>query len=251
MNTLEKEILDDLESYQSKLKSEMNTLLGQLKQQANQTSRMLSEFYKMTKHATELQMYIGLGEIEKKTFKAAKYIDDLKSGAHFVEKNLEVSISPVLKSLLQDFKSFGDVHIRTGSSTLQIKSGRKDHVQYLVPNVPEIDQIKPSFLTKLTISHEVRSLTIQSCRILPGGRFLLVVEFFGNRVFLYSHKGIFMREVAKPTGYSHDVCYVRNNTVAVSLGPNKILAMVDVGKNEIIKTIELSERCDSVASDGQ
>lgn len=64
----------------------------------------------------------------------------LKVEAIYSEINLEVSISPALQSVLQDVKSFGDVNIRTGSYSLQLKAGRKDQAQYLVPNVPGIDK---------------------------------------------------------------------------------------------------------------
>ncbi|VDI71261.1 Hypothetical predicted protein [Mytilus galloprovincialis] len=89
LNKLEQKILDDLESKHSQLKSKMNTLLQQLKTQANQLSQLQSDFTKMTQYATELQMYVGLREIEKTTSEAAKYIDELKSGDNLEEKNLE------------------------------------------------------------------------------------------------------------------------------------------------------------------
>lgn len=80
-----------------------------------QTDQLLSEFSKMIQHASELQIYVGLKIIENTISKAAKYKDDFESGSHFSEINLEVIISPVLQSVLQDVKSFGDVNIRTGS----------------------------------------------------------------------------------------------------------------------------------------
>ncbi|XP_071160687.1 uncharacterized protein [Mytilus edulis] len=106
LNKLEQEILDDIEAKQSNLKSKMNTLLQQLKTQDIQISQLHSEFSKMTQYATELQMYVGLREIEKTTSKAAKYIDELKCGDNFEEKNLEVTISSTLQSILQEVKSF-------------------------------------------------------------------------------------------------------------------------------------------------
>ncbi|CAG2210491.1 unnamed protein product [Mytilus edulis] len=131
LNKLEQEILNDLDSKQSKLKSKMNTLLQQLKTQANQMSQLQSEFYKM-QYATKLQTYVGLREIEKTTSEAAKYLEDLKSGGPLDEVNLELTISSELQSILKDVKSFGDIHINTSPFTLQLKAVRKDQAQYLV-----------------------------------------------------------------------------------------------------------------------
>ncbi|CAC5390682.1 unnamed protein product [Mytilus coruscus] len=104
LNKIEKDILDDLESKQSKLKSQMNALLQQLTQRANVISQLQSEFSKMTQYATDLQMYVGLREIEKTTSQAAEYIEDLKSGGQFDENNIEVTISSEVQSILKDVK---------------------------------------------------------------------------------------------------------------------------------------------------
>ncbi|CAG2232754.1 unnamed protein product [Mytilus edulis] len=167
LDKLEQEILDDLDSKQSKLKSKMDTLQQQLKTQANQMSQLQSEFSKMTQYATELQMYVGLREIEKTTSEAAKYLEDLKSGGQLDEVNLELTISSELQSILKDVKSFGDIHINTSPFTLQLKAGRKDQAQYLVHTTPTIEQIKPSLLRHLTIPQDRKYINIYACTILP------------------------------------------------------------------------------------
>ncbi|XP_052106535.1 E3 ubiquitin-protein ligase TRIM33-like [Mytilus californianus] len=160
LNKIEQEILDDLETKHSKLKSEMNTLLQQLEQRANQISNLQNEFYEMTRLATELQMFIGLREIEKTSSLAAKYIEELESGDTFDEKNLEVTMSSALHLILQDVKSFGDINIITSQLTLRTKAGRKEQAQYLVKTVPGIEEIKPSMLRTLTIPEDMKSINI-------------------------------------------------------------------------------------------
>ncbi|CAC5423595.1 unnamed protein product [Mytilus coruscus] len=218
LNKLEQEILDDLESKQSQLKSKMNTLLQQLKTQANQINQLQSEFSKMTQYATELQMYVGLREIEKTTSEAAQYLEDLKSGGPLDEVNLELTISTELQSILKDVKSFGDININTRPFTLQVKAGRKDQAQYLVPTIPTIEQIKPSLLRHLTIPQDMKSLDIQACRILPDGKYLILDSNWDkSKLLLFSNDGLFMRKVVEFTGHSLDTCFVRTNTVAVTL----------------------------------
>ncbi|XP_063411853.1 E3 ubiquitin-protein ligase Midline-1-like [Mytilus trossulus] len=252
LDKLEQEILDDLDSKQSKLKSQMNTLLQQLKTQANQMSQLESEFSKMTQYATELQMYVGLREIEKTTSEAAKHLEDLKSGGQLDEVNLELTISSELQSILKDVKSFGDININTSPLTLQLKAVRKDQAQYLVHSTPTIEQINPSLLRQLTIPQDRKNISIYACTILPDGKYLILDSKFGIcNLLLFSNDGMFMREVVKFTGASYDSCFVRNNTVAVALNSEKQIALVDVEKNKIFKSINISHLCFSVASDGQ
>ncbi|CAG2231257.1 unnamed protein product [Mytilus edulis] len=221
LNKLEQDILNDLESKHSKLKSNMATLLQQMEQRASQIDQMQSQFTKMTQYATELQMYIGLREIEKTTAQAAKYIEDLESGGHFIEKNLKLKISTALQAILQDVKSFGDIDINTTTSALKMKAGRKDQAQHLVPNVPGIEQIKPSLLTKLTIPKNM-NLNITACLILPDGKYI-ILDSENKQLLLFNNDGIFIRKVVTFTEYPCDACFVRNKTVAVHTEPSRQL----------------------------
>ncbi|XP_071177466.1 E3 ubiquitin-protein ligase Midline-1-like [Mytilus edulis] len=249
LEKLEQEILKDLDSKQSKLKSEMDTLLQQLKSQANQMSQLQSEFSKM-QYATELQTYVGLREIEKTTSEAAKHLEDLKGGGPLDEVNIELIISAELQSFFKDVKSFGDININTSPFPLQLKAVRKDQAQYLVQNIPTIEQIKPTLLRQLTITQKRKSIDIRFCRILPDGKYLILDnQYYRGHLLLFSNDGMFIREVLILTGPSSDSCFLRNNTVAVTLDLEKEIAFVDVEKNEILKSINISHSCDSVASD--
>ncbi|XP_063426140.1 E3 ubiquitin-protein ligase TRIM33-like [Mytilus trossulus] len=165
LNKLEQKILDDLESKHSQLKSKMNTFLHQLKTQADQISQLQSEFSKMTQYATDLQMHVGLREIEKTTSQAAKYIDELKSGDQFEEKNMEVFISSDLQSISKVVKSFGDINININQSTLRLNARRKDQAQNLVPTVPRIEDSKPYLFRALKTSEDVKSPLPSVCML--------------------------------------------------------------------------------------
>ncbi|XP_063426137.1 uncharacterized protein LOC134709943 [Mytilus trossulus] len=253
LNKLEQEIFYDLESKHSKLKSKTNFLLQQVTQKANEISQLQNEFSKMSQSATELQMFIGLREIEKTTSKVAKYIDELKSGDNLEEKKLEVRSSSAQQTILQDVKSFGDININTSQSTLRIKPGRKNQAQNLVATVPRIEKIKPSMLRTLRIPEDMKYMYFNVCRILPDGKYLTLnhQSCTSHSLLLFDNDGIFERKVITFTEYIHDACFVRNNIVAVTLGSENQTALVDIEKNTTIQTIKLSHSCCGVASDGR
>ncbi|CAG2251470.1 unnamed protein product [Mytilus edulis] len=220
LNKLEQEIIGDLESKHAQLRSKMNFLLQQVTQQANEINQLQNEFSKMTQSATELQMFIGLREIETTTSKVAKYIDELKRGDIFEGKNLEVRISSALQSILQDVKSFGDININTSQSTLRIKPGRKNEAQNLVPTVPRIEKIKPSMLRTLRIPEDMKYMGLNVCRVLPDGNYLTLnhKSCTSHVLLLFGNDGFFEKKVITFTEYIHDACFVKSNTVAVTLG---------------------------------
>ncbi|VDI38947.1 Hypothetical predicted protein [Mytilus galloprovincialis] len=250
LNKLEQDLLNDLESKYSKLKSNMVSLMQQMEQRASQINQIQSQFSKTTRYTTELQMFIALREIEKITSQTTKYIDDLESGDHFIQKHLEVNLSSALQSILKDVKSFGNININTTTSTLKIKTGRKDQAQQLIPKVPGVEQIKPSLLTRLTIPKDIKPLTITACLILPDGKFI-ILDRDKNQLLLFSNDGIFIRKVVTFTEYPYDGCLVMNNTVAVALRQGNQTVLVDVDRSKIIQSIKLSHNCFGVASDGK
>ncbi|CAG2218934.1 unnamed protein product [Mytilus edulis] len=120
----------------------------------------------------------------------------------------------------------------------------------MIQNIPGIEQIGPSLLRRLAIPDDMKNLNIQVCLSLPDGRFI-VSDFDYKRLLLFGNDAIFIREVVTFTNYPGDVCFVKNNTVAVTLGAAYKTVLVDIEKNEIIQTIALSHYCKGVTSDGQ
>ncbi|CAG2234943.1 unnamed protein product [Mytilus edulis] len=137
----------------------------------------------------------------------------------------------------------------TSSSTFQIKTGRKDQAQLLVLKVPGMNNIQPSLLRTLTIPADMKSLDILACLILPNGKFMIL--YSNKRLLLFSNDGIFIRTVVTFTDVPCDVCFVRNNTVAVTLRSANQTVLVDVEKNAIIEKIKFSHNCHGASSDGK
>ncbi|CAC5383380.1 unnamed protein product [Mytilus coruscus] len=136
-------------------------------------------------------------------------------------------------------------------ASLDSTTSREDQAQCVVPNVPGIEQIKPLRFGTLAMPKK-KSIDISACRILPDGKYLILdCDYKESRLLLFSKDGTFLRTVATFKGSSFDVCFVRNNTVAVTLQIENKTALVDVEKNEIMETIKLCHKCCAAASDGQ
>ncbi|VDI18268.1 Hypothetical predicted protein [Mytilus galloprovincialis] len=218
LNRLEKELYTDLESKHLDMKTKMKNLRHQIKQHAIHIDQRQEEFFKMKQYANELQMYVGLREIEKSVSEARQYIDGLQTRGYLNEENIEVDISSTIKSIVQeDIQLFGKICISSRPYTLQLKAGRRDQAQYLASNYPGMEQIKPLFIRTLKIPENMISLQICACVILPDGKFG-ILDFTGKRLLLFSNEGIFMREVMKFERNPWNLCFVKDNTVAVALG---------------------------------
>lgn len=248
LNMLEQQLLENLESKHTSLISSMNTLLTQIDDRSAEISNLHAEISQITQVATELQLYIGLEEIDEQTSEATQYIEDLEREGHLNEHDLEIELSADVQSILDDVESFGDIHITTSFCSVKVKAGRKHFVQM----VSKIEQINPSLLRTLTVPDEIRPIDVNACRILPDGNFLILNQY-QNQLLLFTHDGIFTGTVVTLNERANDVCLVRNDKVAVAFTSCKSnqTSLFDIEKNEITKTIELSHDCSAVTSDGQ
>ncbi|XP_063416328.1 nuclear factor 7, ovary-like [Mytilus trossulus] len=110
---LERKIIDDLESKHSALKSDMEDLVKEIENRCKRVGQLEDELCTMTKYATEVQLYVGMQELEKTTSKESKYIENLKSKNRLDNKILEVNISSAVDSILQDDYLFGNITIKS------------------------------------------------------------------------------------------------------------------------------------------
>ncbi|XP_071161794.1 uncharacterized protein [Mytilus edulis] len=246
LNQLEQTLLDELESKYSKLQSNMNTSVQQMELRVSQIDQIQSKLNDLIQNATDLQIYICLIEIEKSSSRVVNYFDDLEQGDDLSEKNLNMSISSDLQSILQDVKSFGDIAISISPSTLQVKTIRKDQAQQLVPNIPDVEQIRPFWMYAMTIPKGIFPLLIKACVVLPDDTFIILDN---KELLLFSNNVCFVRKIHTFRDCPLDACYARTNVVAVALGSAKKIALVDIEKNRIIKIVRLSHNCDGVGVD--
>ncbi|VDI24781.1 Hypothetical predicted protein [Mytilus galloprovincialis] len=248
LNKLEQQLLKDLETKHSKLKSKMETLLHQVDKRAKQIRKLQNEFSNMTKYATDLQTYVGLKEIEKITSQEGNYIEDLKRGTDLNERDLHLTTSPDLDSILLDVKSLGQITVDTRPCNGFANKGRKDQAQHLVPT-PTIDQIKPSFLNTLKVPNGKEQHFIDCC-ILPDGNCLVLSELDRN-LLMFRNDGTFIRSIVSFKELPDSVCLVKDDTVAVSFYFSCEVALVDIGRSKVDRNFKFTKHCSGVSSDGQ
>ncbi|XP_071141819.1 uncharacterized protein [Mytilus edulis] len=249
LNKLEQQLLKDLETKHSKLKSKLETLLHQVDKRAKQIRKLQNEFSNMTKYATDLQTYVGLKEIEKVTSQEGNYIEDLKRGTDLNERNLHLTTSPDLDSILLDVKSFGEITVDTRPYNGLANERRNNQAQQLVP-IPTIDQIKPSFSNTLKVP-EGQGKRFFDCCILSDGN-CLVLDAVRKSLLMFRNDGTFIRSIVSFIELPDSVCFVKDRTVAVSFYNACEVALVDIGKSLVDRNFNFpTEQCSGVSSDGQ
>ncbi|CAG2198986.1 unnamed protein product [Mytilus edulis] len=122
---LEKQIIDSLETKHSELKTETEKLVKEMEYRLNRVGQLEGEFSTMANYATELQLYVGMQELEKTASKETKYIEGLESKHYLDNSILEVKIASDLYSILQDDYSFGNIYIKSTPHSVRVRLEEK------------------------------------------------------------------------------------------------------------------------------
>lgn len=251
---LEKHLLDDLESKHSKLKSDIEELVKKIDNRAKRVDELRVAFSTMEQYASEQQIYIGLREFENNISQESKYLEELDSGNQLDNITLEIILSTALQSILQEVKSFGNISITPAPKSIQVKNIGKNQAQQLVSKVHEMEHIKPSLMSTLSVPNRY-TLNIPDCQIYFDSTnenyTLLLLDQNEKRMMQFSSEGVFIKHVMTFRDEPHTLCHVTGDIVAVTFRGVKKVKLVEVDKNKIKKDIPLPHQCFGVSSDGE
>ncbi|XP_071177624.1 uncharacterized protein [Mytilus edulis] len=236
LDKLEKCLLIDIESEFTKTRDIIQNLKSEIESKTNQIGQKHRDFSQMVEFSTDLQTYFGIHEIEKIRKEEDSYIDNLKSADNLREKRLEVDVSFDIESIIKQSKTLGKVTICISPDDLQLKTKEEQQVQ--LPQLTVLGQIEPTI--KQSFEMPKQSLRITGCEILPNGN-VMFLDKLQKCLLLFNIAGEFQREIITFENKPSDVCYVRQNEVAVTV--YKKVCMVDAEKNKIVKEKNIEADC--------
>ncbi|CAC5417660.1 unnamed protein product [Mytilus coruscus] len=243
LDKIEKRILDDLDSGLFKIKSKLEKMLNELKSTKTKINNLQNDFPKMMEFATDLQTYNGLRQMAKITDEEFSKVDNLKSKDEFKDMNMKLKIVEALRSFEKNIDSFGKILIETVPSSLQLKSLKGPQINLLLP-------IKSKLINTLKISDVVGQCKIHGCLILPQENFLFV-DRRNKRILLFSQDGTFKRTVIIFVDGPSDVCYIKDDIVAITCPEAGLIHLVDTEKKRIENTINIKGYGYGIKSDGE
>lgn len=92
------------------------------------------------------------------------------------------------------------------------------------------------------------SVRTTGCQILPEASGVLFKEQQNKSLFLFSNTGVFVREILKFQNIPSDLCYVRQNEVAITFHNINDVYKIDFEKNKIVKKKNVAGECFGICS---
>ncbi|CAG2231479.1 unnamed protein product [Mytilus edulis] len=245
LDKLQDDLMKQLNELEEIENSKMCQLMSSLEKKEKEIEESQNSLLNIKKHATDLQMFLSIKQIEEDVYSKEKKLQALAEGKE--QHTLSYQINTSIQNIISDIRSFGEVRIESKPCDIVLSKKKTRQAQLMVPIVPtkSIENIK------LTIHKTIdtQGNTIYGCCILQDDR-LVFTYYFDKRIKIFSNAGSTDFEVQMPCR-PFDIVYIsEDNLLAVSSGgseKHKCITIIDIKTKQIKKTISLDSFVDGIA----
>jgi hypothetical protein len=245
LDTLEQNILKELNDSEDKIKSKIDNLLKQLSEESKTVEGIQRDITVVKEYASDLQTFLGSKAIEEEVKKEEKYIIALSEDGCLQQLSLKCTIDKKIKDIMSTMTSFGSVSIETSPPTVAIKTMKAKQAQIISiiqpPSVKSINDIKLTLHHTFDIPKGKDVICITGCIVSSNGKMILVDLYYNRRLVILIDDGTLDKEVPCSMGYPFDVTYLDDRTVAVST--DKGIEMINIDTRKTERRINTSQRC--------
>ncbi|XP_052065729.1 uncharacterized protein LOC127705450 isoform X1 [Mytilus californianus] len=238
LDKLQEDLMKQLYAIEEKENSKICQLLSTLEKKEKEIAECQRNIMNMKQHATDLQVFLSMKQIEEDVYSKNKFLQLLEEGRSFKQTSLSYKINNSIQNIMSDIKCFGEVRIEAKSCDIVLIRKKAKQAQMMVPTV-QSRSIENITLTKQkTINTQGDCIT--GCCMLSDGR-MAFTYYFDCKVIILNMKGITDFEVKMPCNV-FDIVYIsEDNTLGVTSGGSgkTCITIIDLEKKQIKKTISL------------
>jgi len=189
IDTLQHDILQELDDTEGKIKSKIDQMLTQLSKNSTTVEELQRYIIAVKEYASDLQTFLGSKAIGEEVKKEEEYLMSLSEDGCLQQLNLRYNINTKIKNILSTIKTFGSVSIEKKSSPLVvIKTMNAKQAQIISvtqhPSEKSINDIKLTLLTTFNIPKRQGSISITGCISCLNGKLIFADCYANSRLVL-------------------------------------------------------------------
>jgi hypothetical protein len=196
-------------------------------------------------HATDLQTFLGLKQIEHEITKNERFVQSLIDDQKVSKTMLHCKINQTLQTLTTDVHSFGEVTTSITPCDITLVRRKDKQAQMMVAGVParSISNICLKLRHQLTTGGN----DITSCSILTGGQ-MAFIDFNPAFLLVLNVDGSQDRKVSLLIRNALDVACIDQTTAAIGSFFDKFIYLVDLNTGQTVKSINTNTTCCGITS---
>ncbi|CAG2223138.1 unnamed protein product [Mytilus edulis] len=144
LDKLQEDLMKELNAAEEKENSKICQLLSSLGKKEKEIEECQKHIINIKQHATNLQMFLSMKQIEEDVSSKDKFMNSLLQGEELKQHSLAYKLNRTIQTFMSDIKSFGEVHIEAKLCDIVLKKKKVKQAQMIVSTVQSrsIEHIK-------------------------------------------------------------------------------------------------------------
>lgn len=242
LDKLQYDLMNELDKVENECCEKIQSLVSSLNDIYNAISQCNTEIENMKNYASDIQMFLGMREIQKKIILNEKRVQSMIYNKEIMKVDIEYVEDGTLPDFLTDIKPFGSIAVTScPSDSSDLVSSKEKQAQILVSEDEQsLDNITLSFEQELDISCN----EITGCCVTVRGGYLFIDYDGGNEKLQALHAdGEPHYNIPLSSRYSSfDLVCIDDKTVAITTGyscEKTCVMVIDLTNRKVKRYVDL------------
>ena len=243
LDKLQEKLKRELMKVEVKTNNGIQELLTTLQRKEEEIYQSQVNIENIKKHASELQSFLGLKQIQGISMKTENYIQSLVEDGNLGQIKLSFKADDQILNLLNNVNSFGRIII--DSSDVDIGAYKQNQAQQRVVSIPvrSVNDVMLKLKETIKTSHS----DIRGCCILSSGK-MVFTNYSPGEVIVLHKDGSMDFTINISSGFLRDVTCIDSNTIAVSVvDTDNQIRIIDLNKRSITSPINTKSAVHGIA----
>jgi len=244
LDTLEQNILQELDDTAYKNMSKIDELLKQLSQISKSVERLQRDIRAVKEYGSDLQTFVGSKAIEEEVNKEEENLMALSEDRYLQQTTLRYHMNTKIKDVLSTITTFGTVSIEASPPSVVVKTMKaaQAHIMSVIqhPSVKSINDVKLTLHTTFNIPKGQDIIGITECIVSPNGK-MIFVDCYNNGLIILNEDGTLDKKIHCSLGNPFDVTCLDDTTVAVSTLHG--IEIININSTKTERRIQTSKPC--------
>ncbi|XP_076088225.1 uncharacterized protein LOC143058638 [Mytilus galloprovincialis] len=241
LDKLEKDIIQDIEKKESRCKENIQKILSEVEEKKNLIIENQTNLQSIKQHASDLQTFLVMRNIEVKVFENEQYLQSLVETNKLGPVDLTCNVNPGVLSIFDSLKTFGAIEIDMKSSSIRLIREKDKQAQLQVTPTKTIDDLKLILQKTITTGGE----NIKGCCMSVNGEYFFTDYYSCKRLNVIASNGTFKFDMLLDPSYGFDITIINEKTIAITSGSSSEhigIDIIDIESRKKIKFISLPDR---------
>ncbi|XP_076082431.1 uncharacterized protein LOC143053524 [Mytilus galloprovincialis] len=230
---LEKKIYQEADTILNQEKSKATDLIAEIEGKQKNLKKMQDQLHTVIPHASKLQSFLGVHQIEQQVHQCQRYIDDLDKDDRAKEFTIKMEKNNETEKIIKKLGSLGELTVVKSDMDLNKETGVRREAQ--------VESQEQSNINNMTINIE----NISDMICLMDGR--LIIVQLGDKVNLLTPDGKLLKKLPIP-GQVWSVTQINQITIAITYPFEKAIKIFNMENETVTKVITLDKGCWGLSS---